>query len=155
MRRENKAVSNNYTFLLVDDSEEDAFLLRRALAKAKIPDPVQVLTSGELAIAHFSGAGEYSNRQKFPLPALAFIDLNLPGMDGWEVMGWLQGQIHLRHIRVVALTSSLDGRLSSQVRALGGDGLFVKTHGYQDVTGYAQSFGMFSQLVQPPPATGR
>ena len=143
-----------YTFLLVEDSEEDAVLVRRALARAKIPNPIQVVVSGEEAIAYFSGAGEYCNREKYPLPALVFMDLNLPGIDGLQVMKWLQSQIHLRHIRVVALSSSLDARLFSKVRELGAEASFIKTHNYQDVIAFVQSFGKLSQLVQPPPGTG-
>lgn len=150
-----EAGGDSYTFLLVEDSEDDALLLRLALAKAKIANPIQLVASGEEAIAYFSGAGEYSNRQKYPLPALVFMDLNLPGMGGLQVMKWLQGQIHLRHIRVVALSSSPDARCFYKVRELGADGSFSKTHDYQDVIAFVRSFCKLSQLVQPPPDTAR
>lgn len=143
-----------YTFLLVDDSEEDSILVRLAFTRAKIPNPIKSVASGEDAIAYLNGSGAYSDRQKCPLPMLVFLDLNLPGISGLQVLGWLRGQPHLRHVRAIVLTSSPDVALYSKVRELGADHLFIKTHDYKDLVSYVQSFGKLLHLVQPPPATG-
>lgn len=129
-------------------------LLRLALARAKIPNPIQVVTRGEEAIAYLSGSGAYADRRKHPLPMLLFLDLNLPGMNGFQVLEWLRGQVHLRHICVVMLSSSPDMRLFFKVRELGADHLFVKTHDYKDLISFVQSFTSFRQMIQPPPSTG-
>lgn len=147
-------MGETYTFLLVEDSEEDAMLLRLAFARAKIPNPIQVVTRGEEAVAYLTGSGRYADRQKHPVPALIFLDLNLPGIGGVQVLEWLRDHVHLRHIRVVVLSSSPDMRLFSKVIELGADHLFGKTHDYKDLISFVQSFSSFTQMVQPPPATG-
>ena len=148
-------MDDTYTFLLVDDSEADAILLQRALVKAQIPNPIEMVSSGEQAIAYLSGAGDYANRERYPLPSLVFLDLRLPGIDGFQVLNWLRGRLDLRHIHVIALSSSPDARFFSKVRELGADHLFAKTHDYKDVVLFVQSFCRFRVWLQPPPATGK
>jgi hypothetical protein len=55
---------------------------------------------------------------------------------------------------VVVLSSSPDLRFFLKARELGADQLFVKTHDCKDLICFVRSFMMFTQMIQPPPATG-
>ena len=92
--------------LLVDDDPGDIFLLQRALTKANINLPQQVLINGEQAISYLSGEGEFANRQEFPLPSAAFLDLKMPFTSGFEVLEWIKSQPQLSDIPVFVLTGS-------------------------------------------------
>ena len=92
--------------LVVEDSEDQIFLLRHAFEKVGILNPVQVVNSGEDAIAYLSGAGLYSDWEKFPLPSFILLDLKLPGLDGLEVLRWVRQQPGIKALRVAMLTSS-------------------------------------------------
>jgi CheY-like chemotaxis protein len=146
-------VSSRAALLAIDQGPREPVLDDPAASASN--NPIRVVESGERAIAYLSGDGEYADRQKHPLPKLMFLDLNLPGMDGFEVLKWLRGQLHLRHIRVVVLSSSPEVRLFSKACELGADFLFVKTHDNKDLVSFVQSFVGFAQLVQPPPAKGK
>jgi response regulator RpfG family c-di-GMP phosphodiesterase len=74
------------TILLVDDSEDDIALMRRAFKKAEFNSPIQEVHNGEEAIAYLKGEGAYSDRNQFPLPAIVLLDLNMPMKNGFEVL---------------------------------------------------------------------
>src|SRR6516162_8208226 len=93
--------------LLVDDSEDDILLIRQAFAKAGIPNPLQVVRSGEEAVEYLQGIWKYRNREEFPLPAMVLLDLKMPGMDGFEVLSWIRQQPGLSAIVIVVLTCSV------------------------------------------------
>ena len=99
-------MSEQALFLLIEDTENDVLLIRRAFAQAKILNPLQVVNSAEEAIAYLRAQGRYSSRAEFPLQALILLDLKLPGMDGFEFLRWIRQQPGLETTRIVVLTSS-------------------------------------------------
>jgi CheY-like chemotaxis protein len=116
----------NKTILLVEDNEDDVFMFRRVLKKALIANPVQVVTDGQQAIDYLSGTDGFSDRAKFPLPFLVFLDLKLPYRDGFEVLAWMRQQRSLNSVVVVILTGSDETRDHQQAYALGARSYLVK-----------------------------
>lgn len=94
------------TILLVEDNATDVILIRRAFDKAKLGNPVQVVSDGDSAVGYLAGEGIYQDRRQYPLPILILLDLKLPRRSGLEVLQWLRAQETLRRIPVVMLTSS-------------------------------------------------
>ncbi|HEV2393615.1 MAG TPA: response regulator [Verrucomicrobiae bacterium] len=113
-------------FLLVDDSEDDVILIRRAFAKGNILNPLQVVRSGDEAIAYFKGEGKYANRLEFPLPELVLLDLKMPGKSGFDVLTWVRQQPSLKALRIVVLTSSNEIRDVNLAYQLGANSFLVK-----------------------------
>ena len=99
-------MSEHPTFLLVEDDNNDVLLIKRSFLKARVLNPLQVVTTGEDAIAYLSGQDKYANRLEFPLPALVLLDIQMPGVDGFQVLTWIRQQPALSAIRVVMLTFS-------------------------------------------------
>ena len=116
----------NQLILLVEDTADDVFFLRRALKKAQINNPLQVAVHGQEAIDYLAGNGNYGDRTKFPLPALVLLDLKLPFVDGFEVLAWLRTQPCLVTLPVVILTSSSEERDRRRAAELGANGYLVK-----------------------------
>jgi len=94
------------TILVVEDSDDHVLLLRHAFQKAGILNPIQVVSSGEDAIAYLGGSDRYSDWKMFPLPSIVLLDLKLPGVDGLHVLRWIRRQPSLKALRVAMLTSS-------------------------------------------------
>lgn len=92
--------------LLVEDSEDNVFLVRHALHKAGVTTPLEVVTSGEQALEYLAGTNGYSDWNQFPLPALVLLDLKMPGMSGFDVLKWIRQRPGLKALRVAMLTSS-------------------------------------------------
>jgi len=89
--------------LLVEDSPTDALLTREALNTAKLLNKLHVVDNGADAIAFLRREGPYAH---VPRPDLILLDLNLPRMDGREVLRAIKADDDLKIIPVVVLTSS-------------------------------------------------
>ena len=74
------------TFLMVEDQPDDVILLKYALLKTGLNNPVKVVKNGREAIEYLGGTGTYADRKKFPIPSLIFLDLKLPILDGFNVL---------------------------------------------------------------------
>lgn len=89
--------------LLVDDNPGDIELTKSALRDAKIMNAVHVAEDGEEALAYLKRQQEY---REAPRPDLIFLDLNMPKVDGYEVLAQMKADPELRRIPVIVMSSS-------------------------------------------------
>lgn len=89
--------------LLVEDSPGDVRLTREALSEAKVANRLHVVSDGVEAMEFLRREGRYAGA---PRPDLLLLDLNLPRMDGREVLAAVKSSEELRTIPVVILTTS-------------------------------------------------
>lgn len=69
--------------LLVDDSDADNFIHQRVIKKADITHQIIVKKSGQEALEYLS---TLVDETLYPVPNLVFLDINMPGMNGWEFL---------------------------------------------------------------------
>ena len=89
--------------LLVEDDPGDVLMTREAFEDNKVANRLQVVSDGVSALAFLRKEGEHADA---PTPDLVLLDLNLPRMDGREVLEAMKGDDALRSIPVVVLTTS-------------------------------------------------
>jgi CheY-like chemotaxis protein len=133
-------MSNEGVILLVEDSEDDVFLMKRALRGAGVSNRVLVVTDGEQATSYLAGEKEYGDRAMFPIPAVVFLDLKLPLRSGHEVLGWIRGRKDLESLVVVVLTSSDEPSDLRRAYSLGANSYLVKPLTPQQLTSLADAF---------------
>lgn len=92
--------------LLAEDSADDVFLLERAYKKAKLTNPLKIVSDGEEVLAYLKGEGVYSDRSQYPFPALLLLDIKMPRMNGLEVLSAIRQDPSLRRLVVIFLTAS-------------------------------------------------
>jgi CheY-like chemotaxis protein len=114
------------TILIVDDSENDIFLLRAAFKKAGFDHALREVHDGEEAIAYFKGDGVYRDRDHYPLPSVVLLDLNMPMKNGFEVLGWARAQPVFKPLSIVILTASGGPEDVERAFDLGADSYLVK-----------------------------
>jgi|SRR5581483_1805633 CheY-like chemotaxis protein len=102
----NNHSNNRFTVLLVEDDLNDIFLVKRAFKKARIPNPLQVVTDGVEAIHYLQGEGKYADRHLHPLPHLIVMDIKMPRKTGFEVLDWIKRDGLLKRIPVIIVSSS-------------------------------------------------
>jgi len=119
-------LNSSATILLVEDEPNDVFLMKRAMKKAAILNPLQVAGNGQEAVDYLSGTGKFSDRTEFPIPSLVFLDLKLPYKNGFEVLTWIRSQSHLDTTLVMVLTSSSEERDIAECYRLGARTFLVK-----------------------------
>ena len=119
-------MNNEGAILLVEDSEDDVFLMKRTLNAAGVINPVYVVTDGEQAIEYLAGEGIYADRASHPLPAVVFLDLKLPLKSGHEVLAWIRAQSAFESLLVIVLTSSDEPSDLRRAYSLGASSYLVK-----------------------------
>jgi CheY-like chemotaxis protein len=130
-------VPDSALILLVEDREDDILVMQRAFEKAHLTNPVQVVNTGEEAVAYLNGVGKYTNRAEYPLPALILLDLKLPGMDGFELLSWIRRQEGIQAMPVIVLTSSDQIRDVNRAYAMGANSFFVKEMDFREAISFA------------------
>lgn len=93
--------------LLIEDNEDDVFLMRQALRRIEIPINLHRVEDGRKCMAFLRKQEPYAEA---PQPDLILLDLNLPIMDGRQVLAELVADPRLRALPVVILTTSANER---------------------------------------------
>jgi len=115
--------------LLVEDDENDIFFMKRAFKDAGIFNPLRVSQDGREAMDYLGGDGVYADREKFPLPCLALLDLKLPRVMGLELLKWVREQPELTSLVVIIFSSSQVGHDIDMAYQLGANAFLVKPSG--------------------------
>lgn len=107
--------------LVVDDEPTDTYLLRRALREGKVPNPVIGCGDGEEA-AHFLESAKFGGQR----PALIFLDMKMPRMNGPEFLAWIRSHPEFSDLKIVVVSSSSLPEDRTQALALGAYEYLVK-----------------------------
>jgi CheY-like chemotaxis protein len=124
--------------LLVEDREDDVFLIKKAFARAGLNNPLYIVSNGEEAIAYLLGGYPFSNRNEYPLPDLILLDLKMPKLDGFETLQWIRKQPGIRGLPVVVLTSSEEIRDVNRAYQLGANSFLVKPLDFENSVAVAK-----------------
>ncbi|MDH3503973.1 MAG: response regulator [Nitrospirota bacterium] len=96
--------------LLVENSPEDLEITVRSLRMAGLNNPIVHCTDGDDALDYLYRRGAYCEHDASWVPGIIFLDLNMPGTDGREVLEELKKDPDLKVIPIVVLTTSADER---------------------------------------------
>ena len=138
--------------LLVEDDPNDQLLIRRAFAKAALPNPLHIVADGDAAVAYLAGDGPYADRLRHPLPIVVLLDLKLPRRSGLEVLEWLRAQPVLSRIPVVIFTSSRQPQDIDRTYDLHVNSYVVKAVDLADLTEIVRSMAAYWAVTNEPPA---
>jgi CheY-like chemotaxis protein len=142
------------TILLVEDNPVDILLMQRAFRNETFANiSLQIVRDGDAAVFYLNGDGEYSDRDRYPLPAIILLDLKLPRRSGHEVLVWLKQQPELKCLPVVMLTSSRQTPDVKLAYDLGVNSYLVKPVGFASLLEMMQSFNdywlKYTELPEP------
>ncbi|MFV2060117.1 MAG: response regulator [Gammaproteobacteria bacterium] len=94
--------------LLVEDNPDDAMLAVRAFKKNQLVADIIVVSDGVEALEYLHCEGEYKNRDCSELPSIVILDLNMPRLNGLEVLKDIRADDRTNLLPVIMLTSSLE-----------------------------------------------
>jgi len=142
--------------LQIEDDENDVFLLQHVFQEAEITNPVHVARDGQMAIDYLAGVGEFADRQKHPMPCLVLLDLNMPKLNGLEVLAWIRQQPNLRHLVVVLFSASSMPKDVAKAYELGANSYIQKPSDFhqskelaQLLKGWWLGFNQFAPIYEP------
>jgi len=91
---------------MCDDDPDDQLLVSDALEEARLGNPIDFTTNGKELLQYLNREDQYSHLADQPLPGLILLDLNMPVMDGREVLSKLKQHERFRSIPIIILTTS-------------------------------------------------
>jgi CheY-like chemotaxis protein len=122
--------------LLIDDSEADVYLFQEAFRAVQSLHELDIVRDGEQALQYLLAAAVNAI-----LPALVMLDLNLPKMDGFEILRAIRADSKLRVIPVIVLSSSSEDRQVRRAYELGANAYLVKPmNDFADLVGDLERF---------------
>jgi CheY-like chemotaxis protein len=113
----------------VDDNPDDIMIAKRAFAKSQIHNKIYVTEDGEDAIKFLRKEGKYKD---VPTAGLVILDLNMPKIDGFEVLETIKCDEHLKSTPIIVLTSSSRSEDIERAYKLGANSFIVKPASFED-----------------------
>jgi CheY-like chemotaxis protein len=101
-----RAVEEPLTILMADDDAEDRMLTAEAFQECRIVNELRFVEDGVELVDYLFGRNGFHDSDRFPLPGLILLDLNMPKMDGREALREIKNDDRLRQIPIVVLTTS-------------------------------------------------
>jgi two-component system response regulator len=143
----------NGTILLVEDNPDDVKLTLRAFQKHHLGNPVVVACDGVEAVDYMFGTGRYAGRDVSHRPAVVFLDLKLPKLDGLEVLRRIRADARTALQPVVILTSSNEERDRIIGYQLGANSYVCKPVDFDQFMEAARQLGLYWLLLNQAPPT--
>jgi len=140
------------TILLVEDNPDDVELTRIAFSEAGGEHQLAVVTDGAEAVDYLLGRGRHAARAGAELPMLVLLDLNLPKLDGREVLEAIRANEATRKLPVVVLTTSAEPFDVDQVYALGANSYIQKPVEFERFVDVVRQIGLYWLALNQPPA---
>jgi CheY-like chemotaxis protein len=137
-------ITDTSVILLVEDDPLDVKLIQRAFKEIEVTNPIQVTGDGEQALAQMRDSEAL-------LPQLILLDLNMPRMNGFELLEILKQDHELKKIPVVVLTSSDEQRDIITSFTLGAAGYMVKPIDYLQLVEVIKTINHYWRLSKTPP----
>lgn len=129
--------------LLVEDSPDDELLTIRALKKNKLLNEVFVAHDGAEALAFLFGDDNHGRGSHEHLPELVLLDLNLPKVNGLEVLRRIRADERTRMLPVVILTTSDEDRDRVESYKLGANSYIRKPVDFEQFSSAVQQLGVY------------
>ncbi|MEI6155533.1 MAG: response regulator [Deltaproteobacteria bacterium] len=141
--------------LLVEDNPDDVELTLHALKKNNITNDVVVAQDGKEALDYLFGKGEYTNRDTSKIPVLILLDLNLPKINGIEVLQHIRADERTRLLPTVILTSSKEEQDLVNGYRSGANSYIRKPVDFNQFAEAIRQLGLYWLVLNEPPPVNR
>jgi CheY-like chemotaxis protein len=122
------------TVLLVEDSEHDILAIRRIWNRLQIQHSLTIVKDGKECLDYLFRCGQYADPEKSPVPRVLLLDLNMPKLDGFDVLDRIKSTPGLCRLPVIILTTSSRSEDVNRAYDLGANIYLSKPAGVQNLT---------------------
>jgi CheY-like chemotaxis protein len=137
------------TILLAEDDPGHARLIEKNLRRANVTNEIVFTTNGQEALDYLFCEGEYAN-SKPTSHLLVLLDLNMPVLDGYQVLERMKADERTKRIPVIILTTTDDPREVSKCYELGCNVYITKPVEYEQFAEAMRKLGLFLLVVMIP-----
>ncbi len=142
--------SNNY-ILLIEDNEDDIELTQLAFKENKFANRIKVIMDGENALNFLLRKEGNREMDSIGRPTFILLDINLPKVDGLEILEHIKKDPHIKHIPVVMLTTSKQDEDILKSYELGANSFVRKPVNYQDFVKVINNLGIYWLAINQSP----
>lgn len=150
-KRKKNMIENMLDIILVEDNPADIELTLNALQEHNLANRVKVLRDGKDAVNYIFRQGEFSGCGICEHPALILLDLNLPKIDGLEILKRIRLNERTSSIPVVVLTSSHADKERIESYQLGVNSYIQKSVHVDDYAKAVAQIGLYWAVLNRPP----
>ena len=136
--------------LLVEDNPDDVELTRIAFEEANAAHLLRVVSDGAEALDYLFARGKHADRDPANLPSLVLLDLNLPKLDGREVLQAIRANDATRMLPVVVLTTSAEPFDVDATYALGVNSYIRKPVDFEQFVAAVKQIGLYWLVLNQP-----
>ena len=138
--------------LMAEDDEDDRLLAQDAFNESCLTNPLFFVKDGEELLDYLYHRGRYTATEKFPMPGLILLDLNMPRKDGREALQEIKNDPNLKQIPIVILTTSQEEEDIIRSYSLGVSSFITKPVTFEQLVEVIQCIGhyWFEIVVLPP-----
>ena len=137
--------------LLVEDNPDDVELTRIAFSEAQLDSRLDVVRDGAEALDYLFARGAHAGRDPAKLPSIVLLDLNLPKVDGREVLQAIRANEATRSLPVVVLTTSTEPFDVDASYALGANSYIRKPVDFEQFVWAVKQVGLYWLVLNHPP----
>jgi CheY-like chemotaxis protein len=143
-------IRKDQVILLVEDNPDDVELTRRAFQKSNVANTIVVVHDGQEALDYLFGTGVHDNRDLMMTPQVILLDLNLPKINGLEVLRRLRANQRTKRLPVVVLTTSNEERDVIDSYDLGANSYVRKPVDFAQFVDAARQLGLYWLVLNEP-----
>ena len=136
--------------LLAEDLEDDVFLLKQAFSKAQVTSRLESVRDGMEAQAYLKGEGEFADRAAHPFPDVLLLDLNMPRMNGFELLEWMRQDDQCRRVVTHVLTASAREADVDRAYELGANSYVLKPSRMGDLVAFVKGLHEWHKFIVLP-----
>jgi CheY-like chemotaxis protein len=140
---------NPIVILLVEDDPDHSYLIEKNLRRSNITNEIIVLQDGQQAVDFLFREGEYAQK-KTVTPVLVLLDLNLPVLDGYQVLKRIKENENTKSIPVIILTTTDNPSEVSKCYNMGCNVYITKPVDYEKFSEAIRRLGLFVSIVKIP-----
>jgi CheY-like chemotaxis protein len=137
--------------LVVEDSNEDFKMLQRLMRRMSVQNPIYRCTNGDEALDFLYQEGNFNNPETAPRPSVILLDLNLPGIDGREILEKLKQDGSFKEIPIIVFTTSSNPKDIELCYQKGANGYLIKPMNFEELQKTVQAFVNYWLEVNTPP----
>lgn len=136
--------------LLVEDNPDDVELTRLAFEEANVANRLVVVPDGAEALDYLFARGKHTHRNPAELPSIVLLDLNLPKVDGREVLQAIRAEPATRALPVIVLTTSAEPFDVEASYALGVNSYIQKPVDFEQFVWAVKQVGLYWLVLNHP-----
>ena len=148
--RSNAITCHPLKILAAEDNADDVFILREAFRKAGLSHRVEDVGDGAAVLAYLNGEGTYTDRDLYPFPDVLLLDLNMPRLDGFEVLECVRQDPRFKRLIVYVLTASSRDADVQRAYNLGANGYLLKPVRMDETVALIAAFHQWHQFIRLP-----